>query len=76
MTATFVSYPHREYWRDVGTIDAYWSANMDFLTDRRRSTWTTTLADPHPGRLPGSRLDHRHRVGEPKSRLLRGVGRR
>lgn len=27
-------YPHREYWRDVGTIDAYWSANMDFLTDR------------------------------------------
>ncbi|HET6877507.1 MAG TPA: glucose-1-phosphate adenylyltransferase family protein [Jatrophihabitans sp.] len=27
-------YRHREYWRDVGTIDAYWSANMDFLSDR------------------------------------------
>lgn len=27
-------YRHREYWRDVGTIDAYWSANMDFLSDQ------------------------------------------
>ncbi|SHF82943.1 glucose-1-phosphate adenylyltransferase [Jatrophihabitans endophyticus] len=22
---------HREYWRDVGTIEAYWASNMDFI---------------------------------------------
>ncbi|GAB2487801.1 glucose-1-phosphate adenylyltransferase family protein [Jatrophihabitans fulvus] len=24
---------HREYWRDVGTIDAYWEANLEFASD-------------------------------------------
>lgn len=30
---TVRNYPQPGYWRDVGTIDAYWSAHMDFLTD-------------------------------------------
>lgn len=27
------SYAQPGYWRDVGTIEAYWEANMDFLSD-------------------------------------------
>ena len=27
------AYPFKGYWRDVGTIDAYWQANMDLLAD-------------------------------------------
>lgn len=43
------SYPHaRPYWRDVGTIDAYWAANLDLasitpeldLYDRNWQIWT------------------------------------
>ncbi len=26
-------YPFRGYWRDVGTVEAYWQANMDLLMD-------------------------------------------
>lgn len=26
-------YPLRGYWRDVGTVEAYWQANMDLLVD-------------------------------------------
>src|SRR5579875_1660028 len=26
-------FPHPGYWQDVGTVDAYWSAHMDFLSD-------------------------------------------
>ena len=25
------AYPHRDYWRDIGTIDAYYAANMDLV---------------------------------------------
>ena len=28
------SYAQPGYWRDVGTVDAYWRANMDFLSDK------------------------------------------
>ncbi|MBM2826575.1 MAG: glucose-1-phosphate adenylyltransferase [Dehalococcoidia bacterium] len=28
-----MAYPFRGYWRDVGTIPAYWQANMDLLDD-------------------------------------------
>ena len=39
-----------QYWRDVGTIDAYYEANMDLVACRRFSTCTT-----RPGRCaPGS----------------------
>ncbi|WP_269532902.1 glucose-1-phosphate adenylyltransferase [Chitinimonas sp. BJYL2] len=43
------SYPHAQaYWRDVGTIDAYWAANLDLasitpeldLYDRNWPVWT------------------------------------
>jgi glucose-1-phosphate adenylyltransferase len=26
------AYTYEDYWQDIGTIDAYWQANMDFLT--------------------------------------------
>lgn len=26
------AYIYEDYWQDIGTIDAYWQANMDFLT--------------------------------------------
>jgi glucose-1-phosphate adenylyltransferase len=35
----------RSYWRDVGTIDAYWEANIDLTDVARSSTCTTALAD-------------------------------
>lgn len=27
------AYIYEDYWQDIGTIDAYWQANMDFLSD-------------------------------------------
>jgi glucose-1-phosphate adenylyltransferase len=44
------------YWRDVGTIDSYWQANMDLLADtppfdlhdRRWPLWTRQLPSPPP----------------------------
>jgi glucose-1-phosphate adenylyltransferase len=29
--AHVAAYPHRDYWRDIGTIDAYYAANMDLV---------------------------------------------
>jgi glucose-1-phosphate adenylyltransferase len=26
-----VAYPHRDYWRDIGTLDAFYAANMDLV---------------------------------------------
>ncbi len=37
-----VAYEHADYWRDVGTIDAYYEANMELL----RPVPTLTLHDP------------------------------
>jgi glucose-1-phosphate adenylyltransferase len=39
---TAVAYPHEEYWRDVGTIEAYYEASMELL----RSVPSLTLHDP------------------------------
>ena len=36
------------YWRDVGTLDAYYEANMDLVESRRNSIFMTALADPRP----------------------------
>jgi glucose-1-phosphate adenylyltransferase len=30
------AFPYRGYWVDVGTIEAYWQAHMDLLTDKPR----------------------------------------
>ena len=34
------AYEYAGYWQDIGTVDAYWQASMDLLTDGRRSTCT------------------------------------
>jgi glucose-1-phosphate adenylyltransferase len=45
------------YWRDIGTVDAYWSANMDLLATERGidlsdSRWPIRSApDPFPNRV-------------------------
>ena len=44
------------YWRDVGTLDAFWEANMDLLWSRRHSISTTT-----PGRSGPTRSSVRRR---------------
>ena len=28
-----VAYPFKGYWKDVGTIDSLWEANMDLIKD-------------------------------------------
>jgi len=60
------AYPFRGYWRDVGTIQAYWEANMDLLDEdsgiapgewgiRPNLEAAARLADYCPARfLPGS----------------------
>ena len=35
----------RGYWRDVGTVDAYWESHQDLLAASRRSSSTPGLAD-------------------------------
>jgi len=55
-----------EYWRDVGTVDAYWQANMDLLSDStgidlHDSAWPirTHSSQLPPSRfLPGSNVDN------------------
>jgi glucose-1-phosphate adenylyltransferase len=64
------AYPFDGYWRDVGTIQAYWEANMELLTDDPMITpeaWGIRpnleseqfLADRIPARFgPGSSVRH------------------
>ena len=58
---------HKEpYWRDVGTIDAYWEANIDLtatdpalnLYDRAWPVWTNQLQLP-PAKFVHNHLDRR-----------------
>jgi glucose-1-phosphate adenylyltransferase len=46
-------YEERGYWRDVGTLDAYWQAHMDLLGERplfdlRNAAWPI-MSDSHNG---------------------------
>ncbi len=55
-------YEERGYWRDVGTLDAYWQAHMDLLGetpifDLRNSAWPI-LADSYDG--PAASLVRSH----------------
>lgn len=58
------SYEERGYWRDVGTLDAYWQAHMDILGeapifDLRNTDWPI-LTDSYDGPIASlvrSRLD-------------------
>src|SRR4051794_2949591 len=44
------AHPLKSYWRDVGTVAAYWAAHRDFLSpERRRWTWTTPPGRCAPG---------------------------
>ena len=59
------AYPFHDYWRDVGTIQSYWQANMDLLDDHSGiapESWgirpnmdssNTTTADFPPARFLG-----------------------
>ena len=42
------AYPFEGYWRDVGTIQAYWEANMDLLKDDSEITPETWGIRPNP----------------------------
>ena len=42
------AYPFEGYWRDVGTIQAYWEANMDLLKDNPEITPETWGIRPNP----------------------------
>ena len=51
----------RGYWRDVGTVDSYWSANMELLDERPEldlydGTWPLWTHQPHrpPPRFVGA----------------------
>lgn len=56
------------YWRDVGTVDAYWEANMDVLNDRvdpSLSTWnvrTNLTAIGEVGDQPAAKVGSRASV--------------
>jgi len=42
------AYPFEGYWRDVGTIQAYWEANMDLLRDKPEITPEAWGIRPNP----------------------------
>jgi glucose-1-phosphate adenylyltransferase len=63
-------YEEQGYWRDVGTIDAYWEAQMDLLGESPRfdldNRYWPIRSEYHPGppaRFIGSDVDNAH-VGE------------
>lgn len=60
-------YATKFYWRDIGTIDAYWQASMDLLAspplfDPDAPDWAVHTC--HPARLPVRILQQRHRVSD------------
>ena len=63
-------YEERGYWRDIGTIESYWSAHMDLLGDTPRldldnAAWPVQ-ASRHAGpaaRILGGEIDNAH-LGE------------
>lgn len=58
--------PHEPYWRDVGTIDAFWSANLDLasnlptlnLYDREWPIWTYQEQLPPAKFVPDEQGNH------------------
>jgi len=63
-------YEENGYWRDVGTVQAYWDAHMDLLGESPRfdldNRWWPIRTGGHPGppaRLIGGDVDNAH-VGE------------
>ncbi|ASM77540.1 Glucose-1-phosphate adenylyltransferase [Vitreoscilla filiformis] len=68
--------PHGSYWRDVGTVEAYWAANLDLASttpelnmyDRDWPIWT------YQEQLPPAKFvhDEGHRVGHAINSLVSG----
>ena len=50
------AYQFDGYWKDVGTIDSLWDANLDLLNPRSTSTLTTTAGRYTPARPPQRRI--------------------
>lgn len=46
------AYPFRGYWRDVGTLEAFWQVNMDMLRDIDLGTPEWEVFSRHIGNLP------------------------
>ncbi len=49
---TVFAYPFQDYWRDVGTVQAYWESNMDLLdpsSGLRPESWGTMTNPNTPG---------------------------
>ncbi len=49
---SLAAYPFTGYWKDVGTIESYWEANMDLLTDEPEldlynDNWPIYTANPN-----------------------------
>jgi glucose-1-phosphate adenylyltransferase len=63
-------YEEHGYWRDVGTVQAYWDAHMDLLGESPRfdldDRWWPIRTGQHPGpaaRFIGGEVDNAH-IGE------------
>ena len=58
-------YPLTGYWRDVGTVEAYWQANMDLLVDLPELNLydPNTIVRTREARYPPSKIGPRAQVG-------------
>ncbi len=70
------AYPFEGYWRDVGTIQAYWEANMDLLKDDSEifpETWGIR-PNPESEQLFADRIPARFSTGSKVSRSMISAG--
>ena len=70
------SYPFDGYWRDVGTIQAYWEANMDLLKDDSGISPEAWDIRPNPEseQLFADRIPARFAAGSKVSRSMVSAG--
>jgi glucose-1-phosphate adenylyltransferase len=70
------AYPFEGYWRDVGTIQAYWEANMDLLKDDSEISPETWGIRPNPEseQLFADRIPARFAAGSKVSRSMISAG--
>ncbi len=70
------AYPFDGYWRDVGTIQAYWEANMDLLKDDCEISPETWGIRPNPEseQLFADRIPARFAAGSKVSRSMISAG--
>lgn len=69
-THRIFAFPFEGYWRDVGTLQAYWDANMDLLRPDsgleiyRWSTYTNVEEEGRKGDRPTTRISSRAHVND------------